>query len=120
MEFGEKLQQLRKQKNMTQEGLAKTLFVSRTAVSKWESGRGYPNIDSLKAISKVFSVSIYDLLSGEELIVLAESEQKEKNGNMRGLLFGILDCMTILLFFLPLYAQPLEGHIITVPLLSYT
>ena len=40
MEFHEKLQQLRRQNNMTQEQLAQQLFVSRTAVSKWESGRG--------------------------------------------------------------------------------
>ena len=54
MDFNEKLQLLRKQKGLTQEELAEILFVSRTAVSKWESGRGYPNIDSLKAISKFF------------------------------------------------------------------
>lgn len=51
MEFHEKLQELRKQRGMTQEELATALYVSRTAVSKWESGRGYPSIDSLKAIS---------------------------------------------------------------------
>jgi transcriptional regulator with XRE-family HTH domain len=53
MEFNEKLQLLRKQKGLTQEELAEQLFVSRTAVSKWESNRGLPNIDSLKAISKI-------------------------------------------------------------------
>ena len=46
MEFHEKLQALRKQRGLTQEELAQLLFVSRTAVSKWESGRGYPSIDS--------------------------------------------------------------------------
>ena len=46
MEFHEKLQELRKQKGLTQEELAESLYVSRTAISKWESGRGYPNIDS--------------------------------------------------------------------------
>lgn len=56
MEFHEKLQELRKQRGMTQEELATALYVSRTAVSKWESGRGYPSIDSLKAISGFFSV----------------------------------------------------------------
>ncbi|MEE1197563.1 MAG: helix-turn-helix transcriptional regulator, partial [Acutalibacteraceae bacterium] len=42
MEFSQKLQELRRQKGLTQEQLAAALFVSRTAVSKWESGRGYP------------------------------------------------------------------------------
>ena len=50
MEFNEKLQELRKKKGLTQEELADILFVSRTAVSKWESGRGYPNIESLRDI----------------------------------------------------------------------
>lgn len=58
MEFNEKLQELRKSRGLTQEELAEALFVSRTAVSKWESGRGYPSIDSLKEISKYFSVTI--------------------------------------------------------------
>ena len=78
MEFHEKLQELRKQKGLTQEELAESLYVSRTAISKWESGRGYPNIDSLKAISKFFSVTIDELLSGEEVLTLAEEEQKQK------------------------------------------
>ena len=69
MEFNEKLQLLRKQQEMTQEQLAEKLFVSRTAVSKWESGKGYPNIDSLRNLAEVFSVSIDELLSGEELHV---------------------------------------------------
>ena len=51
MEFNEKLQQLRKSRGLTQEELAEALYVSRTAISKWESGRGYPSIDSLKEIS---------------------------------------------------------------------
>ena len=65
MEFHEKLQELRKQKNLTQEELSEILFVSRTAISKWESGRGYPSIDSLKAIAEFFGVTIkalYQLL----------------------------------------------------------
>ena len=56
MEFNEKLQELRKQKNLTQEQLAEQLYVSRTAISKWESGRGYPSIDSLKEISRFFAI----------------------------------------------------------------
>jgi len=70
MELNEKLQELRKQKGLTQEELAESLFVSRTAISKWESGRGYPNIDSLKSIAKFFGVTIDELLSGDELLTI--------------------------------------------------
>lgn len=54
LEFGEKLYELRKNRRLTQDELAESLYVSRTAISKWESGRGYPSIDSLKEISKFF------------------------------------------------------------------
>ena len=58
MTFGEKLKKLRTDNGLTQDELAEKTYVTRTAISKWESDRGYPNIDSLKAISKFFSVSI--------------------------------------------------------------
>lgn len=120
MEFRDKLQQLRKQKNLTQEEVADMLFVSRTAISKWESGRGYPSIDSLKAISALFSVSIDNLLSGEELISLAEAENEEKTRTLHYLVFGILDCMMAILFFFPLFGQQGEGMIYNVSLLVLT
>ena len=87
VEFYEKLQELRKNHGLTQEELAEALYVSRTAVSKWESGRGYPSIDSLKEISKFFSVTIDDLLSGEKLITIAEKENKSNLQNICNLLF---------------------------------
>ena len=62
MNFNEKLQFLRKAKGITQEQLAEALYVSRTAISKWESGRGYPSLDSLKDISRFYSVTVDDLL----------------------------------------------------------
>lgn len=67
MEFHEKLAELRKSKGLTQEELAEALFVSRTAISKWESGRGYPSIDSLKAIAKYFHVTIDELYSSTKM-----------------------------------------------------
>ena len=66
MEFGEKIQKLRTQSNWTQEQLAEKLYVSRTAISKWESGKGYPSIDLLKDIAKLFDKTIDELLSSEE------------------------------------------------------
>lgn len=118
MEFHEKLQQLRKQKGLTQEQLAERLFVSRTAVSKWESGRGFPNIDSLKAISQVFSVKLDDLLSGDALLDIARQDQLQKQDQLQDLLFGLLDCAMALLLFLPFFGQAAESGIREVSLLN--
>lgn len=120
MEFNEKLQELRKNKGLTQEELAEILYVSRTAISKWESGRGYPNIDSLKEISKFFEVSIDDLLSGEKLLSIAEKENKSNIRNICDLLFGIVDLFSFILVVLPLYPNTIDGFVYSVNLLNYT
>jgi transcriptional regulator with XRE-family HTH domain len=120
MEFNKKLQQLRTQKNLTQEQLAEQLYVSRTAISKWESGKGYPNIDSLKCISKFFSVSIDELLSGEELITLVQTENSSNLKKIYSLFLGILDVMAIVFILLPLYPNPVGDYIYSVNLLSFT
>ncbi len=120
MEFHEKLQELRKSRGLTQEELAEALYVSRTAVSKWESGRGYPNIDSLKEIAKFFSVSIDELLSGEKILSIAEKENQSNIRRMCDLLFGMADICFLALIFLPLYPKTMEGYIYSVNLFSYT
>lgn len=118
MEFHEKLQELRKKNNLTQEELAEALYVSRTAISKWESGRGYPNIDSLKAIAKFFQITVDELLSGEELLTIAENDQKQKEGNARDLVFGLLDVSVAMLLFLPIFAQRAGERVLSVSLLA--
>ena len=120
MELHEKLQQLRKQRGLTQEELARQLYVSRTAISKWESGRGIPSIDSLKAISKFFSLSLDDLLSGEELLAIAENDRKETARSLRDPVFGLLDCGMALLLFLPFFGQSVNGTVEAVSLLAFT
>ncbi|MBO7302799.1 MAG: helix-turn-helix transcriptional regulator, partial [Clostridia bacterium] len=111
MEFNEKLQELRKQKGLTQEELAQKLYVSRTAISKWESGRGYPSIDSLKSIARFFSITVDELLSSDEILIVAEENQKQTEKRFRDLLFGLLDLCMLLLLFLPLFAIS-DGSII--------
>ena len=118
MEFHEKLIQLRKQRELTQEELAAQLYVSRTAVSKWESGRGYPNIDSLKALAAFYGITVDALLSGEELLCAAEEDQRQKLSHLRTRIFAALDISTILLFFLPFFAQPINDTVHSVSLLS--
>ena len=120
MEFHEKLQELRKSRGLTQEELAEALYVSRTAISKWESGRGYPSIDSLKEISNYISVTIDALLSGEKLISIAEKENSTNIRSVCDLLFGIVDVCAFLLMVLPLYPNTVEGHVYSVNLFFYT
>ena len=119
MDFSEKLQNLRKQHGLTQEELAAKLFVSRTAVSKWESGRGYPNIDSLKEISKFFSVSIDELLSSDELINAAQDENRKNISDLLDMLAGCADMMCLLLILLPLYPEKVSGSFSAVSLFEF-
>lgn len=118
MEFNEKLWELRKSKCLTQEELANDLYVSRTAISKWESGRGYPSIDSLKVISKYFSVSLDELLSNEELLIAAEADNKHNQQHTRDLVFGLLDCSMALFFVFPIFGQRTEMAIENISLLG--
>ena len=120
MEFSEKLQELRKCKGLTQEELAQALYVSRTAVSKWESGRGMPNIESLKDISMFFNVSIDELLSAEKLLFVAEKENKSNIRNICDLLFGTADIFSLMLIVLPIYPNAVEDFVYSVNLPRYT
>ena len=120
MELHEKLLELRKQKGLTQEELAETLYVSRTAISKWESGRGVPNIESLKELSRFYAISLDNLLSSEELLLIAEDDHKRGRNHTRDLLFGLLDCGMSLLLFFPFFGQNVGGQIQEVSLLNLT
>lgn len=99
---------MRKSRGLTQEELAGALFVSRTAVSKWESGRGYPNLDSLKLIARYFSVSIDELICPEEILSAAEEEKKASLDSVLSLLCSVLDILLGLLLFLPVFGNGSE------------
>ena len=118
MEFNEKLQELRKQRGLTQEELAEKLYVSRTAISKWESGRGYPNIESLKAIAKFFEVTVDELLSTDEILTIAEEDNKQKEKHFCDLIYGLLDLSIIMLLFLPFFAEKADGIIRSVSIID--
>jgi transcriptional regulator with XRE-family HTH domain len=111
MEFAEKIKQLRTQKNLTQEELSEKLFVSRVTVSKWESGRGYPNIDSLKLMAKTFSTTIDELLSSEEIVMLAEQQIADTSRKTQSRLFGIIDTASILFLLVPFYSNYYPTHV---------
>ena len=90
---------------MTQEELAEALFVSRTAISKWESGRGYPSIDSLKEISRYFSVTIDDLICSDEMISVAENEKREFADKYVSLICNVMDILPVILLFIPAFGN---------------
>ena len=120
MEFNQQLIELRKKKGLTQEELGAILFVSRTAISKWESGRGYPNLDTLKTMSKFFGVTVDELLSCDQLLSVAEQDGKQKENNILDLVFAVMDIAFILFLILPLFAQTVDGVILEVSLINLT
>ena len=120
MEFSEKLQKLRTQRNLTQEQLANQLFASRTAISKWETGRGTPNLDSLQAIAKLFGVSLDELLSTEEVVVMAKNENKRNTEQILCYIDSVLNLMSVFGFLLPMYKVFKNNVYYCVPLYQYS
>ena len=118
MTFGEKLRKLRADRGWTQDELAEKIHVTRTAISKWESDRGYPSIDSIKAISKIFLVSIDDLLSSDEVLTIAEQDNKHKETRFKDLVYALLDLCISMLLFLPFFAEDAGGIIQSVSLIA--
>ena len=116
MELSEKIQKLRKEHNLTQEQLAQQLFVSRTAVSKWETGRGTPSMESLKQIANLFHITLDQLLSTEEVVVIAEKENKENINCFASYIDGIINLTALLGLLLPLYKVEENGLFHSVPL----
>lgn len=116
MELSEKIQKLRKEHNLTQEQFAEKLFVSRTAVSKWETGRGMPSMESLQMIAKLFHITLDELLSTEEIVVIAESENKENIKRFASYMDGIINLAAFLALLLTLYKVEDNGFFYSVPL----
>ncbi|KIR03592.1 Transcriptional regulator, XRE family [Lachnospiraceae bacterium TWA4] len=121
MEFSNTIKQIRKDNSLTQEGFAKKLGVTRQAISNWENNRNLPDIEMLISISKTFSISLDELILGENLrennleenlggnemtqmeekLIQDGSENKRTKmhmvSNLTGLAFCILGIATILL-----------------------
>lgn len=81
MTFGEKLYQLRKAQGLSQEALAEKLHTSRQAVSKWENDNGYPETEKIILISRLFQVSLDDLLMEERKMGAARESAGEDKEN---------------------------------------
>lgn len=105
MTFGEKLKQLRKDNNLTQEDLAEKIYVTRTAVSKWETDKALPAIDSLKLISELFHVGIDDLISDGDIETKRLLDEKRAK-IMYGVAVGFLVLATVFALLAYFLKQP--------------
>ena len=118
MELSKKIKQIRNDNKLTQEQFAEKMLVSRTAVSKWENGTCYPSIDSLKYMSKIFNVSLDKLLSSEEILEIAKTENQSNISKYNSLLFCLLDIVRIIFIFLPLYLYKTNDFVYSVSLFN--
>ena len=75
--FADKLKRIRDEKSLSQQELAQRIFVSRSAVAKWEQGRGFPSVASLRYIAAVFGVTIDELVSDKEIAILEIEKDKK-------------------------------------------
>lgn len=89
MKFSEKLKKLRAENNMTQDDLADKIFVTRTAISKWETDNGYPSIESLKLLAKLFGTTVDELISEEDIQQKANLEERNSKINHIIALIGL-------------------------------
>lgn len=114
IKFGKFIQELRKEKNMTQRELAEKLNLTDKAISKWERGIGFPDIAMLKPLSEIFNVSIIELLNGQRenvkeidldsrILTILNQKEKEKNtkvGKVIGISSTIIVVLIIILYIL--------------------
>ena len=79
LQFGAFVAQLRKERNLTQKELADALHVTDKAVSKWETGKGFPDVKLLEPLARALGVTLVELMRGErleaEILPVAEAEQ---------------------------------------------
>lgn len=119
MELSDKILALRKQCGWTQEQFAEKLFVTRTAVSKWETGRGVPSMESLKMIAGICGVTLDDLLCSEELFKVAKEENRKNLGRHAFLFDGVLNLTAVLGLLLPIYKMRMNDVFVSVPLANF-
>ena len=93
MEIGNRIREERDKHGLSQEDLANAIFVSRQTVSNWETGKTYPDVQSLLLLSNLFGVTIDSLVKGDEATMTKEIEQGAKK--LRALGNGMAGCMIV-------------------------
>jgi len=111
--FNDRLIELRKLNNDTQESLAKRLFVSRSLVAKWEQGRSFPSFNELNKICELYNVEFESLLSKSELKTqYGNISNKNKNKNLLVMILSILIGLIIIVGSIIIYNIETHSKII--------
>ena len=102
MNIGEKIYNLRKKKNLSQEYLASVLNVSRQTISKWETGESNPDIDKIVPLCNFFEISTDEFLKGKDIVYERKlNKKKTKNKALTFslclVIFAVMIILTILL-----------------------
>lgn len=91
MQLGDHLKKLREERKMSQDDLAKAMNVSRQAVYKWESNKGYPDIENIRRLSEIYNVSIDELIKGKHNERKTSTHENEEfSDDDAGFYLGIL------------------------------
>ena len=102
MNIGEKIYNLRKKKNLSQEELASVLNVSRQTISKWETGESSPDVDKIVPLCNFFEISTDEFLKGKDIVYERKlTKEKRKNKaltlSLCLVIFGIIVILAMLL-----------------------
>ncbi len=95
--IGKYIKELREKNNLSQADLANKLAVTKQAISKWENGRGIPDIEMLKRLSTTFKVNIDDLVNGEE-----SPKEKASTNKKRYIMYAILLVLIVVISIISL------------------
>ena len=119
MQVGKQIQHYRKEKNLSQDELAEIIFVSRQSISNWERGATYPDLQNLLLLSKVFEVSLDQLVKGDVETMKQIIHDQEFMRYQKDAVF-----FTILLIGSPIISIPLilylDGYGIAISCLIFT
>ncbi|MGG2114186.1 helix-turn-helix domain-containing protein [Lysinibacillus pakistanensis] len=96
--IGQKIKEARTKKQMTQQELSDLLNISRSAISNWEGGRNYPDIDMIVQLSDILEISLNKLLREDEIMVKEISKEQRKNTKRKILLWTIVPLFIMSLF----------------------
>lgn len=99
MELPTQIRERRTAAGMSQEQLAGRVYVSRQTISNWETGKTYPDVESLLLLSEVFDVPIDTLVKGD--VAVMNEKLAEESRRMRALVFGVALCCALMITAAP-------------------